>query len=464
MKRALPFLSAPLLASCVAGPAYHIPRGAIAERSDAAVPFLGLDRAFVSQEEPPPYWWRLYRDPRLDAYVEEALAANTDLRAAEANLRRATAIVREAEAARTVRGSVRGEALGARAAGAASDLPASFSYSLGFDFGYSLDLAGSIRRGIDASSAQAEASLAARDQVRVVVAAAVTRSYARACTANMALAAAQRVAGVQRSTLDVATRLAEGGLGTRIDVERARANSHSSNAAIHLIIAERQAALFQLTALMGRTPNEYPREIETCNDVPSIDRPMPVGDGAALIKRRPDLRMAERTLAAAAATIGIEEAELYPKVSLGGAFGSAGPLGRLLSPSSFGFSIGPLISWSFPNRAAVRARIEQAGAEADAALANFDGSVLSALQQTETALSAYGRARDRLNDLEHAVAAAEKASRDAERLWRFGQAPLLDVLNAQADYAQAQESLSAAQGNLVDRQIDLFLALGGGWE
>ncbi|RJT21639.1 efflux transporter outer membrane subunit [Chakrabartia godavariana] len=464
MKRALPFLAAPVLASCVASPAYHVPRGAIAERPDAAAFFLGLEHAIVSQEEPPPHWWRLYRDPRLDAYVEEALAANTDLRAAEANLRRAAAIIREAEAARSVRASMNGDALGARVAGPTSDLPASFSYSLGFDLGYPLDLAGGIRRGIEASSAQAEATLAARDHVRIVVAAAVTRSYARVCTANMAFAAAQRVAGVQRSTLDVATRLAGGGLGARIDVERARANAHLSKAAIPQIIAERQAALFQLTALMGRIPADYPREIETCSDVPSIDRPLPVGDGAALIKRRPDIRMAERMLAAATATIGLEKAELYPKVSLGGTAGSAGPLGGLLSPSSFGFSVGPLISWSFPNRRAVRARIERAGAEADAALADFDGSVLTALQQTETTLSAYGRARDRLNDLELAAAAAEKASRDAERLRHFGQAPLLDVLNAQADYADAQASLSAARANLVDRQIDLFLALGGGWE
>lgn len=100
MKRALPFLSAPLLASCVAGRAYHVPHSAIAERPDAAAPFLGLNCAFMSQEEPPPLWWRLYRDPRLDAYGDEALAANIDLRAADANLRRAAAIVREAESAR----------------------------------------------------------------------------------------------------------------------------------------------------------------------------------------------------------------------------------------------------------------------------------------------------------------------------------------------------------------------------
>lgn len=463
MKRALPFLSAPLLASCVAGPNYHVPRNAMAERPDAAAPFLGSG-ATVSQEELPPRWWRLYGDPRLDSYVEEALKANTDLRVAEANLRRATAIVREAEAARSLSSGVSGQALGSRVAGPTSDLPASLSYSLGLELSYSLDLAGSIRRGIEATGAQAEATLAARDQVRVVVAAAVTRSYARVCTANIGLMAARRVAETRQEALAVSTRLAQGGLGSRMEVERARAAAYNSSALIPQIIAERQAALLELAALMGRAPSQYPKEIETCDKAPSIMRPIPVGDGAALIKRRPDIRMAERMLAAATANIGIEEAELYPKVNIGGTAGTAGPLGGLLAPSSFGFSIGPLISWSFPNRKAVHARIERAGADADAALANFDGSVLNALQHTETALSAYGRARDRLNDLQSAAEAAEKASRYAEKSRRLGQTPLLDVLNAQADYAQTQASLSVARAELVDRQIDLFLALGGGWE
>ncbi|WP_324695224.1 efflux transporter outer membrane subunit [Novosphingobium sp. RL4] len=464
MKHALPFLSVPLLASCVAGPNYHVPRTAVAERPDAAAPFLGQNGAVASQEEPPPNWWRLYGDPRLDSYVEEALAANTDLRAAEANLRRATAIVREAEASRTVRSSVSGQALGSRVAGPTGDLPAPLSYSLGFDLSYPLDLAGSIRRGIEASNAQAEATLAARDQVRVVVAAIVTRSYARVCAANDTLAAVRHVVEIQRSTLNVAIRLDRGGLGTQADVERSRAAAYASSAVIPEIVAERQAGLFELAALMGRVPSDYPREAETCSAIPSIDRPIPVGDGAALLRRRPDIRMAERLLASATAAIGIEEAELYPKVSIGGSVGTAGPTSRLLTPSTFGVSFGPLISWSFPNRKMVRARIAQAGADTDAAFANFDGSVLLALQQTETALSAYARARDRLKDLELAAEAAGKVSRDAKKLQRFGQSPLLDVLNAQASYADAQTSLAVARANLVDRQIDLFLALGGGWE
>jgi len=464
VRRVLSPLLALLMAGCATHPADPVPRSGVARQVVAAAPFLGQGGAATNQADVPAHWWRLYEDPRLDSYVEEALAANTDLRAADANLRRASAIVREAQAGRTLSTGVSGQALGARTAGPTGALPSSFSYALGFDLSYPLDLGGGLRRGVAAASAQAEASVAARDHVRVAIAAAVTRNYARVCASNAALASARKIAQVQQSTLDAAIRMARGGRGARFDIDRARAAAYASDAAIPGILAEKQAALFELAALMGRAPADYPKEAEGCGDVPAVERPIPIGDGVTLLKRRPDVRMAERDLARATTMIGVRAAELYPSVSIGGSAGTAGPMKDLLAPSTFGFGLGPLVSWTFPNRKAVRARIDQAGAEADAALASFDGSVLLALQQTETALSAYARAREHLKALESAAAAAGKASDDAEKLQRFGRAPFLDVLQAQASYAQTLASLSAARANLVDRQIDLFLALGGGWE
>jgi len=464
MKRLVSILPAALLAACVAGPNYRMPSEAVAERSKANAPFLGQADAGTTQQALPPRWWHLYDDARLDAYVEEALAANTDLRAAQANLQRATAVVREAQASASARTSLNGQSLVARAAGPDVGLPSRFSYSLGFALDYPLDLAGSIRRGIEAASAQAEAAVAARDEVRVSVAAAVARSYAHVCSANLALDAARRVATIQQSTLDVAIRMGRGGRGTRFDIDRARAAVHSSTAALPGIIAERQSALLELTALMGRFPADLPPNAQECDTIPALRQALPAGDGAMLIRRRPDIRNAERRLAAATAMIGIEEAELYPRVSFGASAGTAAPIGRLLSPSSFGASIGPLITWAFPNRRAVHARVDQATADADAAFARFDGTVLQALRQVETALSSYARARDKLHDLEQAEAAAAKASEDAATLQRFGRTPFLDVLNAQARYADAQASLSLARASFIDREIDLMLALGGGWE
>lgn len=464
MKRALSPLLVLLMAGCGTYPADPVPPFGVAPQTVVARPFLGQGDATTSQADLPAHWWRLYGDPRLNSYVEEALAANTDLRAADANLRLASALVSEARAGRTVSTGVSGQALGARTSGPNGSLPSSFTYALGFDLSYRLDLGGVIRRGVAAADAQAEASLAARDHVRVAIAAAVTRSYARVCASNATLAAAHKVAQAQQSTLAVAKRMAKGGRGGRFDIDRASAAAYASNAAIPGILADKQAALFELAALMGRAPADYPKEAEACGEVPAVARPIPIGDGATLLKRRPDIRMAERDLARATAMIGVREAELYPSVSIGGSAGTAGPMKDLLAPSTFGFGLGPLMSWSFPNRKAARARIDQAGADAEGALARFDGSVLLALQQTETALSAYARARERLRALELTAAAAEEASHDAETLQRFGRAPFIDVLQAQASYAQALADLSVARASLVDRQIDLFLALGGGWE
>ncbi|GBR01022.1 outer membrane protein [Asaia lannensis NBRC 102526] len=183
-----------------------------------------------------------------------------------------------------------------------------------------------------------------------------------------------------------------------------------------------------------------------------------------LLMRRPDVRRAERLLAEATAGIGVARADLYPKVSLGGSAGTNTSVGHALSLSSFGVSVGPMISWSFPNRVLARVKIDEADTQAEAALAAFDGAVLLALQQTETALSAYTRTQERLDVLERAAQSTSRASDEARLLQRFGRTPFLNVLNAQASYANAQTHLSSARIDLIDRQIDLFLALGGGWE
>jgi outer membrane protein TolC len=298
----------------------------------------------------------------------------------------------------------------------------------------------------------------------VTVAAAVTRSYARACSANRTLAAAQHVLDLQRETLTVTQRLMKGGRGTAFDVTRAQTAVDESAAAIPTIIADRQATLFELAALLGRASADYPRELESCAAPPELKQPLPIGDGTALIRRRADIRAAERSLAAATATIGVETAELYPKVSLGGSMGFMGALSSITSANTFGGSLGPLVSWNFPDRVAAHARIAQAGAAAQIASAQFDGTVIEALRQTDTALSAYAREIDRDRDLERARDDAAKATDQANRLFRYGRTGFIDVLTAQSSLANAEAALAASQAMLIDRQIDTFLALGGGWE
>jgi NodT family efflux transporter outer membrane factor (OMF) lipoprotein len=464
MKAAHAFALLFCLSACVAGPDYKVPPDAVANRPAAQGKFIAGNEAPFAQAELPAQWWRLYDDARLDAYVREALLANTDLRTADANLRRASFVVREAQAARTVQTAIGASTDAARTGGYTQQAPGTeLNYSLGFSISYPLDLAGGIKRSIEAASADAQAVEAARDQARVVVVAAVAHSYAGICSANLSLAAARGVVETQRQTLVLAQRLQRGGRGTAFDVTRARTAADQSAAQIPGFIAARQGALFELAAVMGRTPSDYPRDAEGCAAPPVLTRPLPIGDGAALLKRRPDVRGAERSLAAATARIGVETAQLYPQVSLGGSVGFAGPFAGAVG-NAFGGSAGPLFSWTWPNRDVAKARIAQAGAAADAADAAFDGAVLKALADVETALTQYARQRDRVETLERARDDARTASGQADRLFRFGRTGFLDVLTAQAGLAQAEAALAQARSDLIDGQVELFLALGGGWQ
>jgi outer membrane protein TolC len=230
------------------------------------------------------------------------------------------------------------------------------------------------------------------------------------------------------------------------------------------LIAEKQTALFRLATLTGKPPAEFDRRVATCGEEPHIDRPIPVGDGAALLRRRPDVRQAELLLRAATARIGVAIADLYPKIRLGASAGSAGLAESFLASDTFKFGIGPLISWEFPNRKRVRARIGMAEAEADAAYARFDGVVLTALREAETALTVYARDLDRRDELEQARNQAAKASRDAQTLFRAGRQGFLAVLDADRVLISAEQALAAQESRIAGDQVRLFLALGGGWQ
>ena len=195
-----------------------------------------------------------------------------------------------------------------------------------------------------------------------------------------------------------------------------------------------------------------------------LDQPIPVGDGAQLLGRRPDVRAAERRLAAATARIGVATAELYPQVSLGASAGaSAGSLGNLFS-NPIGFLLGPLISWSFSDHARARARVAGAEASTQEALAQFDGTMLKSLEETETALSGYANALRRQEALKAARDEAAVAERIVRAQQREGQVDSLALLDAERTFAESQAQLADVNGRVADAQIDLFRALGGGWK
>lgn len=455
------------LAGCAtAGPDYAEPQASIANVPSARGPFLSAADPGFEAAPLPDRWWHLYEDPRLDALVEQALSANADLREADANLRRADALVREAAGERALSTSVSANATTERdysPASVGTALPGVATYDIGLGASYPLDLSGKLKRAIEASEADRAAVEAARDAVRVSVAAAVTRAYASVCGANYQIATLERVVALQEQTLAATRRLQAGGRGTAFDVSRARTAVETSKASLPQYAAARRNALYLIATLTGRPPAQFPRDVAECTKLPRLTQPMPVGDGAGLIRRRPDIRQAEREIAADTARIGIAIADLYPQVSIGGGLLNSGKLEDLGSSHSFGFSLGPLVSWNFPNRPVVKARIAAAEAQVEADLARFDATVLDALRGTETALETYARGRERAAALGRAAQSAQVSSDQAGTLFRFGRSDFLALLSAQGALAEARVSHAAAEAALVDQQIAVFLELGGGW-
>ena len=235
-------------------------------------------------------------------------------------------------------------------------------------------------------------------------------------------------------------------------------------ATIPEIEAQRSAALFALATLTGRTPAELPA-ISGERSIPlEIAAPLPVGDGTQLLARRPDVRAAEQRLLADTDRIGVARADLYPRITLGGSVGSsASSVSNLFSGGPLGFILGPLIDWVFPNREPVFARIDAAKADARGSLAAFDGAILNALQETETALSRYAGAIERRRSLEQAMHAATKAARITRAQNREGVIDSLDLLDAERTLAETRAELADQDALVSSRQIDLFRALGGSW-
>jgi NodT family efflux transporter outer membrane factor (OMF) lipoprotein len=338
-------------------------------------------------------------------------------------------------------------------------------YDVGLDVGYQLDLFGRIRRAVEASRADVDAVQAAFDFTRITVAAETTRAYADACTAGRQLEVARRNVALQEETFDLTQRLLEGGRGTALETNQAGALLDQTRATIPTLEARRQTALYRLSVLTGRPPAEFPREVGSCDEPPLLTDPIPVGNGATLLSRRPDIRQAERELAASTARIGVATAELYPDISLGGSIGAtAAAIGDLFTGGAFRYALGPLISWSFPNTSVARARIAQAEAEGDAALARFDGTWLRALEETESALTRYAKELERTATLRQARDQSAEAARIARLRFESGRDPFQVVLDAERSLVETEAVLAQSEAQLSTEQIGLFLALGGGWE
>lgn len=452
--------SAALLAACATGPDYVRPA---APGSDSGAFVASASTAFT-QEAPPADWWRLFDDPALDGLVTEALAANKDVAVARANLAQVRASLSESRAGRLPSTTTTAGAQRVRAQnGATGDYAEGDAFSAGFDVAYEIDLFGRVGRSIEAARADTDAAQAALEVTRVSVAAETARAYADACSAGAQLEIANQTARLQQQTYDLTRRMLDVGQGSAMDVASAAALVETTRAAIPTLETARAAALFRLAVLTGRPPAEAPQIARLCKTIPQVASAIPVGDGASLLKRRPDVRQAERQLAAATARIGVATASLYPTVTLGGGIATSGARAGDLG-DDFTFNIGPLVRWSFPNLAVAKSRVAQADAAAQGALATFEKANLVALQETETALDQYARELQRRAALTRARDQSATAARLARQRYDAGVDSFLQVLDAERTQAGLEAQLAQSEALVATYQVAVFKALAGGWD
>jgi NodT family efflux transporter outer membrane factor (OMF) lipoprotein len=464
----LTVLAAALAACTTVGPDYHVPKQAVVQRDAAKAPFMGAAEKPYSAEPLPADWWRLYQDPLLDKLIARAFAANADLRVAAANLQRAHGVLEEVEEKKRPEVEASAAPLYGRIAGASLGLPEQLPrtgiYDGDIKVAYQLDVWGRIRRAIEAAEADQEAAQAAADVAHVMVAADTTRAYAEACSAGYQLKVAQDSVELQQKFAKLTGERVQRGRGIAIDNSRAQAQLEQLRANLPPLEARRRTALYRLAVLTGEVPSQFPKEVADCATPPRVASAVPVGDGAALLRRRPDVRQAERVLAGATARIGVATAELYPNISLGASFGGVGFMDQFGDANTWKFTLGPLISWNLPATSSARSHIAQAEANTAGALARFDSVVLNALRETESALTVYARELDRNAALRAARDQSALASRQTARLYQFGRTDFLSSLDAERTLASAESLLAASDAQLAGDQVQLFMALGGGWE
>jgi NodT family efflux transporter outer membrane factor (OMF) lipoprotein len=462
----LAFALAPLL-GCAVGPRYQPP----ALSDGAQAPLVSLTPTAETTALPPDDWWQLYHDDLLDQLLQQAFTANNDLKAAEANLSAARAVLEGVKAARYPSTAIEAGGIYGRDPVTEEILelgghrPANtWIFDTLLDVSYEVDLFGHVRRSIEASRADAAADAAARDAIKITVAAETARAYAQICALGEQLAVAHHSLEVVGHEREITVQRHEAGANSLFDVVRAQGLVAQVRAGIPPLEGQRKAALFELATLLGRAPSRAPMEALTCVRPPQLDALIPVGDGVDLLRRRPDVRQAERRLAAATARVGVATADLYPRISLTGFFGGASAtLPELTTNVGRAWGVGPSINWSFPNQAGPRARVRQAKANASAALAGFDAAVLGALKETEQSLAIYGTELDRRQALAEAQAQAQQAFDLAHDQFIAGALTQLELLTTEQSLIDIDASAAASDAALIQDQIALFKALGGGW-
>jgi outer membrane protein, multidrug efflux system len=470
MFKKLAFVAAAALVfgGCMVGPKYHPPQNKVEPA------FTNVAQGYGSGE-PVATFWTVFNDALLTRLVTESLSANHDVRIAMAHLREARALRKDSKWDLYPQTSVSAGYNATKSAKDSIPFPTTDDqrrielFQTGFDSSWELDLFGRVRHAVDARTAEAEATAFDLRGVQVSVSAEVARNYYELRALQRQLAVAQQNADNQRQTLEITQTRLDAGRGTAFDTERARTQLESTRATIPFLESQIAATMHRIAVLTGQQPTALVKELSIENGgAQAANAILPgsvdVGSPESLLRRRPDIQSAERRLAVQTALVGVAVGDLFPKVTFNAGIGAGGETVNSLFSSGAGtYYIGPSITWPAFNIGRVRARIKASEARTDEALARYEQTVLVAIEEVETSLVAFDRARVRRERLLEAAQASERAADLARTRFEGGLSDFLQVLDAERTRLASQELVAQSLGETTSSLVAVYKALGGGW-
>ncbi len=453
-----------LVTSCAVGPNYKRPNTTVADSfANNPTNVASADDAALAT------WWKGFNDAKLDALVDRAITNNHDVRIATANLKEARALRRLSafDLVPTVQGNggYTKQLLSKVAAppGTPRDAREGEFFDASFDATWELDLFGRVRRSVQAANAGLGAAEATRQDVLVSVTSEIARNYFELRGLQNQLDVARKNAGVQTETLKITRARLEGGRGTDFDVARSSSLLNLTHSTIPPLEAAIQKTIHRIAVLTGQQPTALVAELSAQAPLPTTLPQLAVIHPESLLRRRPDIRAAERSLAAATARIGIATADLFPRVTFVGSVGlQADTFAGLGKNGADTWNFGPRITWAALDLGRVQARMKAADARAEASLAIYERTVLTALEETEDALVDFGHEQTRQQFLATSAEASKRAADLAHQRYEGGAADFLSVLDAERTLLEAEDRLAASQTRTATAFVAVYKALGGG--
>lgn len=467
------------LAACEVGPDYKEPEtvlpdnwksGENTEQKTGGEKVSSLSaRAEIDQK-----WWENFNDPVLNGLIEKAVANNLDLKAAEARIAEARASVSSATAALFPTGSLNGSATreanqmalpGGSADTFAPLLHKPFNiYEAGFDASWEMDLFGGNRRTEETAEAQMQASEATRDDLEVSMLAEVAKTYVDIRAAEAQLSIALEVVASDEKTLEIARQRFEAGDAPRLDVTEAEAALEQAETKIPDFRNAKTEAEYKMDVLLGEQPGATRDLVGRPSSIPVTGRKLVMAAPASVIAQRPDIRVAERKLAAATAQQGVAVAKFFPDISLSGFFGALNTsTNRFLTGTNQSWLAGANVVWPILSYGTLSANLENANAEEKEALVTYQKTILSALSDVERSLNAYNEQEKFLQSTSNEVEKDLHAKSIAEERYKEGLTSLEDVLEADRKLYTAQNDLAIARADDTEDLIAVYKSLGGGW-